>query len=331
MWWHRGSSCGLRHHKWRNRPDVVAQNRPGTEGKQDGWGKTGGQDGGARRVGEIGEGGSAGASRTGTSEQAAVAYRGLVSSVMPYLPFMDGPADAGFRWRLGVRPLDLDDWFECGPDADAALARKGALNQQHPDTVFAVLDDVESEASEVAVAISAHIDAPLRPDLHPLDAAARLVAEDLVMMVERPGPDGLRLVFGGGSVCFPNRWDLRSKLGLTMAEVHAPVAQLNDQLSRPIDGFLDRLRPDRSFWRLGWGILDTDDWYTPIDGTAASLAHRTRPRCDVASCGARDAAPVPGDQCRALHDPHLRSATGSGGDDGGTSGALGDPTGIDAR
>jgi hypothetical protein len=188
---------------------------------------------------------------------------------MPYLPFMDGPADAGFRWRLGVRPLDLDDWFEYGPDADAALARKGELNQQHPDTVFAVLDDVESEASEVAVAISAHIDAPLRPDLHPLDAAARLVAEDLVMMVERPGPDGLRLVFGGGSVCFPNRWDLRSKLGLTMAEVHAPVAQLNDQLSRPIDGFLDRLRPDRSFWRLGWGILDTDDWYTPVDGSAA--------------------------------------------------------------
>jgi hypothetical protein len=91
------------------------------------------------------------------------------------------------------------------------------------------------------------------------------VPEDLVLLVERDG----RLVFGGGSVCFPNRWDLRSKLGLSMAGVHAPVARLNEQLEVPIDSFFDRLTPQRSFWRLGWGILDTADWYTPLDGTAA--------------------------------------------------------------
>jgi len=88
-------------------------------------------------------------------------------------------------------------------------------------------------------------------------------------MVERPGANGPELRFGGGSVCFPNRWDLQSKLGLTMAEVHAPVARLNDQLAIPVDRFFDRLRPERSYWRLGWGILDTADLYTPIDGTAA--------------------------------------------------------------
>jgi hypothetical protein len=53
-----------------------------------------------------------------------------------------------------------------------------------------------------------------------------------------------------------------------MAGVHAPVAQLNEQLEAPIDGFFDRLTPQRGFWRLGWGILDTPDWYTPLDGTA---------------------------------------------------------------
>ena len=93
----------------------------------------------------------------------------------------------------------------------------------------------------------------------------RLVPEDLVLLVERDG----RLVFGGGSVCFPNRWDLRSKLGLSMAGVHAPVAKLNEQLEAPIDGFFDRLTPQRSYWRLGWGILDTPEWYTPVDGTAS--------------------------------------------------------------
>lgn len=194
-----------------------------------------------------------------------------------YLPFMDGPAPTGpdsFRWRLGVRPLDLRNWIELGPDADVAIATKARLSADHPDTVFAALDDVEPEANEVATALVDHLrqrwperygDATLDPALHPLDAVARLVPEDLVLMVERDA----RLVFGAGSVCFPNRWDLRSKIGLGLADVHRPVALLNEQLEAPIDAFFDRLTPQRSFWRLGWGVLDTADWYTPTDGTAA--------------------------------------------------------------
>jgi dimethylamine monooxygenase subunit A len=201
---------------------------------------------------------------------------GTTVATVPYLPFMDGPAPAGpqaFRWRLGVRPLDLRHWIEFGPDAPAALASKAHLMATHPDTVFAVLDErVVEEAREVADALVEHLrehgpDGPgiaLDPGLHPLDAAARLVPEDLVLLVERDG----RLVVGGGSVCFPNRWDLQSKIGLTMAEVHAPVDLLNEHLEAPIDAFLERLTPDRSFWRLGWGVIDTADWYTPTDGSA---------------------------------------------------------------
>ncbi len=194
-----------------------------------------------------------------------------------YLPFLEGPRELDpqtFRWRLGVRALDPRDWIELGPDADEAIAAKARLNAAHPSTVFAALDGVEVESQQIAEALIHHLrrrwperyrQVVLDDQLHPLDAAARLVPEDLVLMTEREG----RLVFAAGSVCFPNRWDLRSKIGKTLTEVHAPVALLNDQLEGPIDGFFDRLRPDRSFWRLGWGVLDTDDWYPPIDGTAA--------------------------------------------------------------
>ncbi len=202
----------------------------------------------------------------------------------PYLPFLEGPRDldaATFRWRLGVRPLDLHDWIELGPDADAAIARKPILNAQHPATVFVALDDVEREANEVATSLLDHLrrrwperyaDTVLDAALHPLDAVARLVPEDLVLMVERPiASDAGRtqMVLGAASVCFPNRWDLRSKLGRTLAEIHQPVALLNEQLAQPVDKFFERLTPERSFWRLGWGVLDTDDWYTPLDGTAS--------------------------------------------------------------
>jgi dimethylamine monooxygenase subunit A len=78
-------------------------------------------------------------------------------------------------------------------------------------------------------------------------------------------------------VCFPNRWDLRSKIGLPLVAVHAPVALLNEQLAEPIDRFFERLTPDRSFWRLGWGVLDTADRYTPTDGTAAPRPTAPKP------------------------------------------------------
>ena len=196
---------------------------------------------------------------------------------LPYTPWSERGAvvDGAFRWRLGVRPLDLRDWIELGPDAegpDGWIAEKERVLAEHHDTAFAVLDGIESAGQEVGVALVDHLrqrwpdrfgDVVLDSSRHPLEAAGRLVPEDLVVMVERNG----RLVFGGGCVCFPNRWDLRSKLGGSMAEVHQPVAELNDQLEHGVDGFLERLRPERSFWRLGWGIIDLADGYTPVDGT----------------------------------------------------------------
>lgn len=193
---------------------------------------------------------------------------------LPYTPWTErgSVVEGTFRWRLGVRPLDLRDWIELGPDADDWIDSKPRLLSEHRDTVFAVCDDVEPESHEVATALVAHLrtrwpdryaGCELDASLHPLDAAARLVPEDFVLMVER----GAGLVFGGGSVCFPNRWDLRSKLGLSMTSVHRPVSRLNDQLAPAVDGFLERLRPERSFWRLGWGLLDVADGYTPTDGT----------------------------------------------------------------
>lgn len=197
----------------------------------------------------------------------------MATGAKRYLPFLD-VAPSPFRWRLGLRPLDLADWLQIGPTYAAEVAAKAVVMADHPDTAFAVLDGLDDVGREVADEVVAHLArdhgrrVELDPRLHPLDAAARVVAEDLVVMIESDG----RLVCGGGSVCFPNRWDLRSKLGRSMADVHAPVARLNHALSDPVDRFLGRLNPERSYWRLGWGVVETDDRYLPLDGTAAEHA-----------------------------------------------------------
>ena len=206
---------------------------------------------------------------------------GAVRTAPDYQPYVAG----SFRWRLGLRPLELADWIQIGDDYDHEMDQKRRVLDRHPSTAVGVIDGIEPEAEEVLAAIVDHLvvhrpswfrreadrvinarrgeSFDLSPSAdgkwteHPLSIAGRLVQEDMALLVDRNGS----LVFGGGTVCFPNRWDLASKLGRSMAEVHAPVSRLNEQLGGPIDDFFSRLSPERPFWRLGWGVLDTDDLY----------------------------------------------------------------------
>ena len=207
-----------------------------------------------------------------------------------YQPYLAG----AFRWRLALRPLDLANWIEIGDDYDHEMDAKKSVFANNYSTANAFQPDTENEAAEVLENLVNHL-VTNRPDWfsregrdivnhhrherfavepnsdgqwdeHPLVTCARLVQEDFALLVERDS----RLIFGGGSVCFPNRWDLNSKLGLTMSEVHAPVDQLNEQLEDPIDSFFQRLSTQKSFWRTGWGVLDTDELYQAVDGTAVT-------------------------------------------------------------
>jgi hypothetical protein len=205
-----------------------------------------------------------------------------------YQPYLAG----AFRWRLGLRPLDLANWIEIGDDYDHEMDTKKSVFTHNFSTANAFQANTEDEAAEVMIELIDHLATtrsdwfaregrdivnhhrherfPVEPNSngewaeHPLVTCARLVQEDFALLVERDG----RLVFGGGSVCFPNRWDLNSKLGLTMSEVHAPVDRLNEQLEDPIDSFFQRLSPQKSFWRTGWAVLNTGELYQAVDGTA---------------------------------------------------------------
>ncbi len=64
-------------------------------------------------------------------------------------------------------------------------------------------------------------------------------------------------------VCFPSRWDLAQKIGTTLDDIHSPVPGYDGDLSTPTNSFFDRLRPERSYWRLNWTLLDHPDLFQP--------------------------------------------------------------------
>ena len=167
--------------------------------------------------------------------------------------------------------------------------RKARLNAEHPATVFAAMDDVERESQQVADALLDHLhtrfpdryaNAVLAPDLQPLDAAARLVPEDLVLMVERDG----RLVFGAGSVCFPNRWDLRSKIGLSLADVHRPgrAVERAARRARSPGSSIDSPPTAASGGSVGGCSTPTTGTRRPMERRPPAPWHRRRSNC---SCG----------------------------------------------
>lgn len=213
-----------------------------------------------------------------------------------YIPFGDRP----FRLTMGLRPLDLHDWIEQGPDARAQFANKRTLLAECHDEVVAAEPRAHHACDELLGTLTEHVlgrfpdayrrtgsgvlvdasgeDVPLDGSLHPIDAAGRLVQEDLCVLQRH----GDRFCLTAGSLCAPSRWRLRDKLGLDLVGVHAPVPGYASALGKPTDDLFARLRPDKPVWRLNWSLLDQPELFQPgghhrvepVDGLdAASAGH----------------------------------------------------------
>jgi hypothetical protein len=188
-----------------------------------------------------------------------------------YLPFRAG----AFRLRVGARPLDLSDWIEVDGAYDTDLARKRRLLADRPDDVLAWLPGTEGAAAEVLVALVEHLQArfagrftSVAPDpgaAHPIDAAGRLVQEDLCLHLVRDGV----LVLAAASVCFPAKWDLRDKIGRPLRAIHDPVPGYGEVLGAPVDRLLARLTVDRPVWRLNWSVNSDPSYFQPASARPA--------------------------------------------------------------
>jgi len=173
------------------------------------------------------------------------------------------PLEPGPPWlTMATRHLDLGSWLIVDEDRDRDLVRKAVLLDERHREVFAALDTPAVGAASVEVlelVLEVTGEPVVSPDVHPLDAAGRLVQEDLCLMVLRDGAPHL----DAASLCFPSYWRLSEKLGRPMTEVHGPVAHYGDELAAKVDTFLGRLRPERPVWRRNWSIHDDPTYFLP--------------------------------------------------------------------
>lgn len=168
---------------------------------------------------------------------------------------------------MGVRTLDLEQWLVRDDRFAEEMALKGHLLATRHDEVFAAQPGCADASREVLGLIRAWLLAhpgvaptvPPDPGLHPLDAAGRLVQEDLCVLIAADG----RYRLEGASLCFPSHWRLHEKLGRSLAAIHDPVPHYAEELAAKVDTFFDRLRMDRPVLRRNLSIHSHDELFRP--------------------------------------------------------------------
>ena len=195
-----------------------------------------------------------------------------------HISFEPGP------WRLAMGLITLPDsaWFELDDRYSEEMAERRRLLATQRDAVFAALPQSDAASRETLAAISAHLTTHHRawferhgdclhnrltgetwdlaqPVHHPLELAGRLVQEDLCLIqMDDAGP---RLT--AAVLCFPTRWILAEKLGKPLAEVHGRVPFYADRLARPVDRFVQHVKPGHVAARLNWSVIDNPALFQP--------------------------------------------------------------------
>lgn len=174
-------------------------------------------------------------------------------------------SDQDFGLRMRFAKKDVASFFKPGESHASVIAERRQWLAHDPLKYCALLPEgitLLDETVALALSLDTLPDGPSAgtfESLIPQDRC-RLLGEsweaDFLLM--KPDDAGVFRLYGG-CLCFSSHWDLREKLGLTIADIHAPVPNLNETLGRQIDGFLQRIKPGTSWERANWGLSRTAD------------------------------------------------------------------------
>jgi len=172
--------------------------------------------------------------------------------IVRHAPWADAPP--GFS--IGLAPIEPIDWFEPG---EADPARKDALLAADPGLVFGETEGSRPAQAEALGLVEAATGQKARPDLAPLWAASRLVADDLCLMERRDGAWSLSAL----SLCSGTFFTAREALGKSLEGLHQPVEGLGDSFVSRMARIFDGLPAGRVVQRRNWTLVNDEALHLP--------------------------------------------------------------------
>ena len=200
------------------------------------------------------------------------------------------PYDSTLKpFSIGLSALDPNGWLEPDDDLETFLAEKDRLLASHfdeivysePSSLPAQQECLElivehlltrhadrySQAGNIMAFLDRAVDLA-DPALTPLQTAAALVQDDLVILEKRDA--GWTLT--SAHLAFPSGWSLREKAGLPMEGVHAhvPGFEGGTRNATMINRIFDNLQPDLPAMRLNWSVYPAGELFWPPERGARS-------------------------------------------------------------
>ena len=184
----------------------------------------------------------------------------------------------GFQLKLGLRPRQESCWlprknlFGSDTERDEQIRQKQHLFAHNHADIFAAFPSASTASAEmlrmVCDHITSHHHAPL-PHIdhtqHPLEAAARLVPEDLLLLAPRRqnNSDDPSWHLEAAALAFPAHWVLAEKMGQPMRMIHQPVPHYDERLTRPVDRFFTAMKIGPISSRMNWSLQIGSELFTP--------------------------------------------------------------------
>ncbi|KAI1819857.1 hypothetical protein F4861DRAFT_534121 [Xylaria intraflava] len=199
---------------------------------------------------------------------------------LPYRPFRYGPK---YNVTMGLRTLKHEDWIELDnhfprfyADKNKRIAERGSsLCHTAPEAYPAAVELLEELGEYLPARYPSlykrtgvgldnlwsgeRFDIVTRPlPEDPMRICARLVQDDLAVMIEKP--DG-QYYFLAGCIVLPGSWRLKDKFGMPLSEIHTSgsVPQYKEKLEKGMMNLFRRLKPEEIVGRHNYFFQADDD------------------------------------------------------------------------
>jgi hypothetical protein len=187
----------------------------------------------------------------------------------------------GYKLKLGLRARSEAEWLPSddifGNDLTRAeqILLKARLLAKHHQDVFSAMPNTMTAGDEVLAMVRQHLKtyhnacmATSDSGVHPLDMAARLIPEDLLLLapfqdVAVNDTNATKWHLVAASLCFPAHWVLAEKMGKPLAAIHDPVPHYDERLAAPVDRFFNKMTVGPISSRMNWSLQIGKDLFTP--------------------------------------------------------------------
>jgi len=178
----------------------------------------------------------------------------ILNSHLPIKAWLD-PQTA----RLpGVKPVAIKDWLTRSDAYDAQMAYRYELMAHKRDKVFVETADALEACYELRDIICHEGGIAAAKEGHPLLDAASHVQEDLCILQK----SGESHTLTAAVMCFPSSWDVREKIGRSIASIHSPVPEFTE-VSNTVERMLSAIRVEQPLGRANFLIYTDPELHQP--------------------------------------------------------------------